>query len=81
MSRHNVLAEVYFSYFRKAFGSNRIDPCELLPDWTKAELDALLRTGIFDDIVYKGRLISGVFLAAKNRLPRRGRISGNKVRI
>lgn len=31
---------------------DRIDPRELLPDWTEAELDALLRTGIFDDIVY-----------------------------
>jgi hypothetical protein len=31
---------------------DRIDPCELLPDWSEAELVALLRTGIFDDIVY-----------------------------
>lgn len=31
---------------------NRINPRELLPDWTETELDALLRTGIFDDIVY-----------------------------
>jgi hypothetical protein len=31
---------------------DRIDPRELLPNWTGAELDALLRTGIFDDIVY-----------------------------
>ena len=31
---------------------DRIDPCELLPNWTGAEIDALLRTGIFDDIVY-----------------------------
>jgi hypothetical protein len=31
---------------------DRIDPRELLPDWTERELDALLRTGIFDDIVY-----------------------------
>lgn len=31
---------------------DRIDPRKLLPDWTEAELDALLRTGIFDDIVY-----------------------------
>ncbi len=31
---------------------DRIDPCELLQDWTKPEIDALLRTGIFDDIVY-----------------------------
>ena len=31
---------------------DRIDPRELLPDWTGPELDALLRTGIFDDVVY-----------------------------
>lgn len=31
---------------------DRIDPRELLPNWTVAELDTLLRTGIFDDIVY-----------------------------
>jgi hypothetical protein len=31
---------------------DRIDPRELLPDWSEAELVALLRTGIFDDIVY-----------------------------
>jgi hypothetical protein len=31
---------------------DRIDPRELLPDWTVADLGALLRTGIFDDIVY-----------------------------
>ena len=31
---------------------DRIDPRALLPDWTDAELDALLRTGVFDDIVY-----------------------------
>jgi hypothetical protein len=30
----------------------RIDPHELLPDWTETELNALLQTGIFDDIVY-----------------------------
>lgn len=33
-------------------GPDRIDPQELLTDWTDAELGALLRTGIFDDIVY-----------------------------
>ena len=31
---------------------DRIDPRELLPDWADPEIDALLRTGIFDDIVY-----------------------------
>jgi len=31
---------------------DRIDPRELLPGWTEAELGALLCTGIFDDIVY-----------------------------
>lgn len=31
---------------------DRIDPRELLPDWSDAELGVLLRTGIFDDIVY-----------------------------
>ncbi len=33
-------------------GPERIDACELLPAWSEAEVDALLRTGIFDDIVY-----------------------------
>ena len=32
--------------------ADRIDPRELLHSWSEAELDALLRTGIFDDIVY-----------------------------
>ena len=31
---------------------DRIDPHELLPNWSGAELGALLRTGIFDDVVY-----------------------------
>ena len=33
---------------------DRIDPRELLPDWTERQLNALLRTGVFDDIVYTG---------------------------
>lgn len=32
--------------------SDRVDPAQVLPDWSPAELWALLRTGIFDDIVY-----------------------------
>lgn len=32
--------------------SDRLDPQVLLPDWTAAEIDALLRTGLFDDVVY-----------------------------
>lgn len=32
--------------------SDRIDPCELLPDWTTPDVNSLLRTGIFDDVVY-----------------------------
>ncbi len=32
--------------------ADRIAPAEVLPDWSEAELQALLRTGIFDDIVY-----------------------------
>ena len=31
---------------------DRIDPRLLLPGWNDAEIDALLRTGLFDDIVY-----------------------------
>lgn len=31
---------------------DRIDPRVLLPDWNDAEIDALLRTGLFDDVVY-----------------------------
>jgi hypothetical protein len=31
---------------------DRIDPRVLLPTWSRAEIDALLRTGLFDDIVY-----------------------------
>lgn len=32
--------------------ADRIEPAKMLPDWSEAELAALLRTGIFDDIVY-----------------------------
>ena len=32
--------------------ADRIDPRVLLTGWTDAEIDALLRTGLFDDIVY-----------------------------
>ncbi|MES2493699.1 MAG: hypothetical protein V4579_10520 [Pseudomonadota bacterium] len=32
--------------------ADRVDPAVVLPDWSEAELGALLRTGIFDDIVY-----------------------------
>ncbi|MEO6946708.1 MAG: hypothetical protein ABI150_09095 [Nitrobacter sp.] len=31
---------------------DRIDPRDLLEGWSEAEIDALLRTGLFDDIVY-----------------------------
>ncbi|HEX8642984.1 MAG TPA: hypothetical protein VF702_03625 [Allosphingosinicella sp.] len=31
---------------------DRIDPKDVLPDWSQEELDALLRAGVFDDIVY-----------------------------
>lgn len=31
---------------------DRLDPRVLLPDWSASEIDALLRTGLFDDIVY-----------------------------
>ena len=31
---------------------DRMDPRTLLPDWTTTEIDALLCTGLFDDIVY-----------------------------
>lgn len=31
---------------------DRVDPRVLLPDWSNAEIGALLRTGLFDDIVY-----------------------------
>lgn len=34
--------------------ADRIDPRMLLPEWGKGEIDALLRTGLFDDIVYTG---------------------------
>lgn len=32
--------------------AERIDPAEVLPDWSADELDSLLRTGVFDDVVY-----------------------------
>jgi hypothetical protein len=32
--------------------SDRLDPRVLLPGWNDAEIDVLLRTGLFDDIVY-----------------------------
>ncbi|MBR8294570.1 hypothetical protein KDW63_10290 [Burkholderia cenocepacia] len=32
--------------------ADRIDPRNLLTDWAEAEIDSLLRTGLFDDIVY-----------------------------
>lgn len=32
--------------------ADRIDPRALLTGWSEAEIDALLRTGLFDDIVY-----------------------------
>lgn len=32
--------------------SDRVDPAAVLPEWTAEELDAILRTGIFDDVVY-----------------------------
>jgi hypothetical protein len=31
---------------------DRLDPRVLLPGWSELEIDALLRTGLFDDIVY-----------------------------
>jgi hypothetical protein len=31
---------------------DRLDPRVLLPDWTVGEIDALLHTGLFDDVVY-----------------------------
>jgi hypothetical protein len=31
---------------------DRVDPAAVLPDWSKAEVEALLRTGLFDDVVY-----------------------------
>jgi hypothetical protein len=31
---------------------DRIDPCILLPDWSEAEIEAVLRCGLFDDVVY-----------------------------
>jgi hypothetical protein len=34
--------------------ADRIDPRALLIDWDDGEIDALLRTGLFDDIVYTG---------------------------
>jgi hypothetical protein len=37
-----------------AHSPHRIDPRKLLADWTEAEIDGLLRTGLFDDIVYTG---------------------------
>lgn len=33
-------------------GANKIDPADVLPDWSEAELSALLGSGVFDDIVY-----------------------------
>jgi len=33
-------------------GPDRVDPHEILPDWSEPEIGALLRTGIFDDVVY-----------------------------
>jgi hypothetical protein len=33
-------------------GGDRIDSAAVLPEWTDAERDALLRSGVFDDIVY-----------------------------
>lgn len=33
-------------------GADRIDPAHVLPGWSDAERDALLRSGVFDDIVY-----------------------------
>lgn len=33
-------------------GGDRIDPAAVLPEWTDAERDALLQSGVFDDIVY-----------------------------
>ena len=32
--------------------AERVDPAAVLPDWSESELDALIRTGVFDDIVY-----------------------------
>lgn len=32
--------------------ADRVDPAAALPDWSEAELDTLLRSGVFDDIVY-----------------------------
>lgn len=32
--------------------ADRVDPAAVLPDWSDAELSALLRSGVFDDIVY-----------------------------
>lgn len=32
--------------------AERVDPCAVLPDWPEQELNAILQTGIFDDIVY-----------------------------
>jgi hypothetical protein len=31
---------------------DRVDPAAVLPDWSEQKLDSLLRTGIFDDVVY-----------------------------
>lgn len=31
---------------------DRVDPAAVLPDWSDEERDALLRSGIFDDVVY-----------------------------
>ena len=33
-------------------GADRIDPSDILPGWSDTDLDALLRSGVFDDIVY-----------------------------
>jgi hypothetical protein len=62
-----------------AKGDDRVDPVAVMPDWTGLELDALLRTGIFDDIVYasvrfRHREIRELLTAAwaKEQLDRRG---------
>jgi hypothetical protein len=35
-----------------AMTADRVSPADVLPDWSPAELYALLRSGIFDDVVY-----------------------------
>lgn len=34
-------------------GANRLDAAAVLPDWSAEEVNALLRTGIYDDVVYQ----------------------------